>query len=63
LNNGIIVVLYILVGCALPFLCCALFVKGLSWAFGFAFTWKLAFGIWLLLVIIRSLFCKEEWEG
>lgn len=27
-------------------------VKCLCWAFGYAFSWKIAFGIWILLTLI-----------
>lgn len=58
MKKGIIVVLFIVVIYALSFLCCALLVKGLRWASGFTFTWKVAFGIWLLGVLIRTVFYK-----
>lgn len=32
----------------------ALIVKGVCWAFGFVFTWKLAFGIWLVIALVSS---------
>ena len=32
----------------------ALIIKGICWAFGFIFTWKLAFGIWLVCLLISQ---------
>lgn len=29
---------------------------GICWAFNFAFSWKLAIGVWLLIIILRSIF-------
>lgn len=30
----------------------ALLVKCLCWAFGYAFSWKIAFGVWILLALV-----------
>lgn len=34
-------------------------VRLLSLAFGFTFSWKLSFGIWLILIIIKHIFNTE----
>ena len=34
----------------------ALLVKGVCWAFGYAFSWKTAFGIWLLTLLVGGAF-------
>lgn len=34
----------------------ALLVKGVCWAFGYAFSWKTAFGIWLLILLVGGAF-------
>lgn len=34
----------------------ALLVKGLCWAFGYTFSWKIAFGIWILLTLVGEAF-------
>ena len=33
----------------------ALLVKGICWAFGLAFSLKIAFGVWLILFLVRTL--------
>lgn len=33
----------------------ALLVKGVCWAFGLAFSLKIAFGVWLILLLVRTL--------
>ena len=33
-----------------------LIIKGICWAFGFAFSWRLAFGVWLVSILIGSAF-------
>lgn len=54
---GIIVFLVILVICyGISFGITGLIIKGICWAFGFAFSWKLAFGIWLILALVGSVF-------
>lgn len=39
---------------ALSFGLTALLVKGVCWAFGLAFSLKIAFGVWLILCLIRT---------
>lgn len=34
----------------------ALLIKCLCWAFGYTFSWKVAFGIWILLTLIGRAF-------
>lgn len=54
---GIIVTLIILaVFYGISFGITGLIIKGICWAFGFAFSWKLAFGIWLILALVGSIF-------
>ena len=54
---GIIVTLIILaVFYGISFGITGLIIKGICWAFGFAFSWKLAFGIWLILTLVGSVF-------
>ena len=54
---GIVVALVIVaIGCGISFGITGLIIKGICWAFGFAFSWKLAFGIWLILGIAGSIF-------
>ena len=40
----------------LNFLLSALVIKLICWAFGFTFTWKLAFGLWLIIGLLQSIF-------
>lgn len=54
---GIIVTLIILaVFYGISFGITGLIIKGICWAFGLAFSWKLAFGIWLVLALVGSIF-------
>lgn len=54
---GIIVTLIILaVFYGISFGITGLIIKGICWAFGFAFSWKLAFGVWLILALVGSVF-------
>ena len=54
---GIIATLIILaVFYGISFGITGLIIKGICWAFGFAFSWKLAFGIWLILALVGSVF-------
>lgn len=41
---------------ALSFFVTAGIVWLICWAFSLTFSWKIAFGIWLVLVILRSIF-------
>lgn len=34
----------------------ALIFKGICWAFGLTFSWKVAFGIWLIMMLVKELF-------
>ena len=50
---GAIVVLGIY---AISFGITGLIIKGVCWAFGFACSWRLAFGIWLIMILVKWLF-------
>ncbi len=41
---------------ALSFLGIAACVKIICWAFGLVFTWKVALGVWAVLILLRSIF-------
>lgn len=43
----------------LNFLLSALVIKLICWAFGFAFTWKMAFGLWLIIGLLQSIFTAK----
>ena len=34
----------------------ALIFKGICWAFSLTFSWKVAFGIWLIMILVGSIF-------
>ena len=54
---GIVVTLIIVAICyGISFGITGLIIKGICWAFGFALSWKLAFGIWLILALVGSIF-------
>ena len=53
----IIVTLIILVICyGIGFGITGLIIKGICWAFSLAFSWKVAFGIWLIMILVGSIF-------
>lgn len=54
MKNFLFVVLFIAFMVALDFAVSALLVKGVCWAFGFTFSWKLAFGVWLIILIVHA---------
>lgn len=33
-----------------------LIIKGICWAFSLTFSWKVAFGIWLIMILVGSIF-------
>lgn len=55
---GIISVILI---CGISYDIVALIVKGICWAFKFAFSWRLAFGVWLVLALVGSVFGGAEY--
>lgn len=40
--------------------CVSALVYGISWAFDFNFSWKLAIGIWLALVLLKLVFPNKQ---
>lgn len=52
----LVALLIALVYYALSFFGTALAVWVVCWAFGFAFSWKIAIGIWFVLAILRTVF-------
>lgn len=50
----IFVVLFILAG-ALSFIICSGLFWLICWAFSLTFSWKIAFGFWIILVIIHNI--------
>ena len=48
---------------ALSFLITAGIIALICWAFALTFTWKLAFGIWLVLILIRGIFSVTVKNG
>jgi hypothetical protein len=46
----------ILILCGISFLITAGVIKALSFCFGFIFTWKLALGVWIILLVLNVLF-------
>jgi hypothetical protein len=41
---------------ALSFVLTSAIIYGICWAFKLTFAWRYAFGIWLVLLILRSIF-------
>lgn len=38
----------------------ALIFKGICWAFSLTFSWKVAFGIWLIMILVGSIFSDTK---
>ena len=56
MKKVIVTIIFLLAFFVLSFLFDALIIKGICWAFGLAFNWKLAFGIWLIIVSLCLMF-------
>jgi hypothetical protein len=41
---------------ALSFVLTSAIIYGICWAFRLTFAWRYAFGVWLVLLILRSIF-------
>lgn len=46
----------IIIGLVISFLITAVLIWILAMCFGFMFTWKLALGVWVIYLIIKSIF-------
>lgn len=56
---GVIIVIFIssipiVIGLGISFGVLGLIVKGICWAFKLTFSWRMAFGIWLVMALIGS---------
>lgn len=51
---GIITVAIIVGVFALSFALTSAIIYGICWAFKLVFTWRFAFGVWLILLVMRS---------
>ena len=51
--------LVIIMACAISFGFTAGIVFLVTWAFGWQFTWKIAFGVWVLILAINMLTYKK----
>lgn len=49
----------VIIGLVISFLITALLIWILAMCFGFLFTWKLALGVWVIYLIIKSIFYKK----
>lgn len=45
---------------ALSFALTSAIIYGICWAFKLVFTWRFAFGIWLILLIMRSVLRSDK---
>ena len=55
--TGIVVTLVIVaICCGISFGITGLIIKGICWAFGLTFSWRLVFGIWLIMILVKGLF-------
>lgn len=48
-----------IIGLVISFLITALLIWILAMCFGFMFTWKLALGVWVIYLIIKSIFTRN----
>lgn len=51
---GIIGTAFVVGVFALSFVLTSAIIYGICWAFKLVFTWRFAFGIWLILLVMRS---------
>lgn len=59
--NTIAKIFFVLIAyLAIDFAISALIVKGICWAFSLTFSWKIAFGVWLILLILHGTLSKKE---
>lgn len=49
-------IILVIVAFAFSFLCTAGLIWLICWAFGLGFSWKITFGIWLVLILARMVF-------
>lgn len=47
------IIAIIIFACALSFGLTTILFYGICWAFGWCFSWKIAFGVWLVLIFIN----------
>ena len=52
----LIIMGFILAIASLEFLFTAGIIYLITWCFGLAFSWKIAFGIWLVMLLLTSIF-------
>lgn len=55
LTTTFIFIIVIAVFVGISFSITGLIVKGICWAFGFVFSWKIAFGVWLVLILLGGI--------
>lgn len=55
-----VVFLSLVFSMGLSFASVALFVYVITWCFGFAFSWKIAVGVWTILALIKFWFSKNN---
>ena len=58
--GGLAVVLLYLILCAISWGVTCGVIKLVTWCFGWAFTWKMATGIWLIMYLVRSVFNRAS---
>lgn len=57
---GIVAVVFIVGILALSFVLTSAIIYGICWAFKLTFAWRYAFGVWLVLLLARSVFKRGE---
>jgi hypothetical protein len=56
MRKAIAVIIIVIGIIGISFLVNCILVKILSMCFGFTFTWKLATGIWIIILILKNIF-------
>ena len=60
MKKVIFIILGIIIGLVVSFLCTAGLIKLACWAFGYTFSWKLSVGIWVVLWLLGSVFKSSK---
>lgn len=56
----IIIIAVCILFLVIDFIVLAGLVYGICWAFNLTFTWKIVFGVWLIIILINIIIKKER---
>lgn len=57
---GLVFLLMLIFGYILSFLITSGIIWGICWAFALTFSWKMAFGIWLIILLLNAIFDSKN---